>query len=45
MDVTFRGEKRFVWAQFNGTWNLDELPPLSWTPSARNARRASASCS
>jgi hypothetical protein len=28
MDVTFRDEKRFVWAQLNGTWNLDELPPL-----------------
>ncbi|HVE38791.1 MAG TPA: hypothetical protein VNM14_02815 [Planctomycetota bacterium] len=28
MDVSFRDEKRFVWAQFNGTWTLDELPGL-----------------
>jgi len=28
MDVSFRDEKRFVWARFNGTWNLDELPAL-----------------
>jgi hypothetical protein len=28
MDVSFRDETRFVWAQFTGTWNLDELPGL-----------------
>jgi hypothetical protein len=25
MDVSFRDESRFVWAQFDGTWNLDEF--------------------
>jgi len=28
MDVSFGDEKRFVWVQFNGTWNPDELPAL-----------------